>query len=127
MLRVPPQVAIQVISHVNKLFRHHDLDSAWFGAVDPGQVDEDQVPASAGIKRVGSANRCPDPTTKPLLERGSLSRDPEIVTAKIQEAQVSLQVCISFCIANIPDQELFLLRHVAAGAPLTPLASKTSP
>jgi hypothetical protein len=40
------------------------------------------------------------------------------MSAEFQEAQVSLQVCISFSIANIPDQERFLPRKSTAGTPL---------
>jgi hypothetical protein len=57
MLRVPSEVAIEPVSHVQELFCDDHFERPRPRLIDARQVDQNEMIAGGGRKRVSTANR----------------------------------------------------------------------
>jgi len=74
---MPPAVAVDPVAHVDKLFGDDKLDSAPLGAIDPREVDQDQVALALRVVDICSAHARADSSTKCALEFRPVGRDPQ--------------------------------------------------
>jgi hypothetical protein len=91
MLRVPAEVAVEPVAHVHELLSDHDLERARLRVIDARQVDQDQIIAGCGRKRVGATDRAAQPATQPAFEDATLGSDAETVSWQIEERGVSFE------------------------------------
>jgi hypothetical protein len=91
MLRVPAEVTVESVSHVQELLCDHDFERARLRVIDARQVDQDQMIAGCWRKRVGATDRAPQSSTQPAFEDAMLGRDAETVSWQIEERGVSFE------------------------------------
>jgi hypothetical protein len=56
MLRVPAEVAVEPVSHVQQLLGHYHLERPRLGAIDARQVDQDEMFTRCRHKRIGATD-----------------------------------------------------------------------
>lgn len=88
---VPPEVAVQPVSHMDQLLGDDHFKGSWMTEIDARHVDQDEMLVGLGRERVGSANRRPHPPAKPTLENRALRRDAEPFHRKIEQHDVPFE------------------------------------
>jgi hypothetical protein len=89
VMRVPADIAIELVTHVQELFGDDDLDSGRARGIDPVEMDEHGMATARSDKAVRTANRpangtSPDPSRKGWTVGGNV----EIVGREGKERNV---------------------------------------
>jgi hypothetical protein len=100
VLRVPAEVAIEAVSHMQELLSDHHLERSRPGLVDARQVDQDEMIARRGRKRVRAADRTPQTAAQPAFEDATLGGDAETVRWQTEERDVSFQKFARFLVVD---------------------------
>jgi hypothetical protein len=101
MLRVPSEVAIEPVSHVQELFCDDHFERPRPRLIDAGQVDQNEM--IAGRKRISPANRASHPAAQPACEDATLGGDAETVRWQREERDVSFQKFARFLVIDEPS------------------------
>lgn len=88
MVRVAAPVAIEVVTHVNELFSDHNLDGARLRAIDPIQVDEDNVAPCSRKAAIGAAPDRQRRPSRPLAKRFSACRQHQCIGRQAQQGDI---------------------------------------
>jgi hypothetical protein len=103
MLRVPPEVTVEPVSHVQELFSDHQLERPRPRLIDAWQVDQNEMIARRGRKLISAADRAPYPAAQPALEDASAGRDAETFRWQPEERDVSFQKFACFLMVDQPS------------------------
>ena len=102
MLRVPAEVAVEPVAHVQELLGNYHLERPWLRAIDARQVDQDEMMARCGGKRIGATDRAPHAPSQPAFEDTALGSDPKAVSWQIEERDVSFEKPARFLVIDQP-------------------------
>ncbi len=103
VLRVPAEVAIEPVSHVQEFLSDYHLERPRPRLIDAQQVDQDEMIPRRGRKRIGAADRAPQPATQPTLEDATFGGDAEAVRWQPEEPDVSFQKVARFLVVDQPS------------------------
>jgi hypothetical protein len=103
VLRVPAEVAIEPVSHVQELLSDHYLKRPRPRLIDARQIDQNQMIAGSGRKRISAADRAPQPTAQPAFEHATLGGDPETIRWQHKQRDVSFQKLARFLMVDQPS------------------------
>jgi hypothetical protein len=101
MLRVPSEVAIEPVSHVQELFCDDHFERPRPRPIDARQVDQNEM--IAGRKRISPANRASHPAAQPACEDATLGGDVETVRWQREERDVLFQKFARFLVIDEPS------------------------
>jgi len=122
VLGVSAAIAVEVIAHMDELFRHDDLQCPGLAPVDTGEVDEDRVdlalPEVAVGAAVGRGNASPQPSAVGV----AVGRDPERIGWKGEQRDVSLDERDEVVVALV-ENHWFQTRFSPAGGRAAPCAT----
>jgi len=103
VFRVPAEVAIEPVSHVQELLSDYHLERPRPGLIDARQVDQNEMIAGRGRKRIGAADRAPQAAAQPAFEDATLGGDAETVRWQREERYVSFQKFARFLVVDQPS------------------------
>ena len=103
VLRVPAEVAIEPVSHVQQLLSDYDFERPRSRLIDARHVDQNEMIAGRRRKRVGAADRAPQPPAQPAFEDATLGSDAESVRWQHEERDVSFEIFARFLVVNQPS------------------------
>ena len=75
------------------------------GAVDPRQVDQNEMLARCQRKRVGAADRAPHAASQPALEHSALGGHAELVSWQVEKRDVSFEKPARFLMIDQPSHD----------------------
>jgi hypothetical protein len=100
MLCVPAEVSVEPVSHVQELLGDDHFERLRLRAIDAGQVDQDEMFIGCRRKRIGAANRTPQPSSQPNFEDSALGGDPEAICWQREESNVSFEMPARFLVID---------------------------
>jgi hypothetical protein len=103
MLRMPSEVAIEPVSHVQELFCDDHFERPRPRLIDARQVDQNEMLTGRGRKRISAANRAQHRAAQPALEDATLGGDTETVRWQREERDVSFQKFARFLVIDEPS------------------------
>jgi hypothetical protein len=103
VLRVPAEVAIEPVSHMQQLLSDYDFERPRSRLIDARQVDQNEMIARRRRKGVGTADRAPQPPAQPAFEDATLGSDAESVRWQHEERDVSFEQFARFHVVNQPS------------------------
>ena len=102
VLCVPAEVAIEPVSHVQEFLCDHHLQRSPSRLVDARQVDQNEMIAGRGRKRISAANRASQSPAQPSFEDATLGRDAETIRWQPEKRDVSFQKLARFLMVDQP-------------------------
>ena len=105
VLRVPAEVAVEPVSHVQELLSDHHFERPRLRAIDARQVDQDEMFTGCRRKRIGAADRAPQPASQPTFEDSALGGDAEAVCWQPEERDVSFEMPARFLVVDQPAHD----------------------
>jgi hypothetical protein len=102
MLRVPPEIAVEPVSHMQELLGDDDFERPRPRLIDARQIDQDEMIAGRGRESISAANRAPEAATQPAFEDATLGSDAEAVRWQCEERNVSFQKLARFLVVDQP-------------------------
>ena len=82
--RMPPEIARQVIAHVDQLLRHHNLKRIWLREIQAFEMNQDPMRAGDWMHRIGSTHVKRHRSTKPTGEDIAPAGNPKRFTRQFQ-------------------------------------------
>jgi hypothetical protein len=96
MLRMPSQVSVQPIPHVNQFFDNYDFERFRLRLVDSRKIDQNHMRVALRQEGVGPTYRRSHATPDPSLEDRAVSRHTETVRREREQGDVALQEYAGF-------------------------------
>jgi hypothetical protein len=118
VLRVPAQIAVEPVPHVQEFLGDDDFERARSRLIDARQVDQDEMFTRCSDKRIGATNRASHPSSQPAFEFTTFGCDAEAVCRQVETRNVSLEQTARFLVVDQPVHDGDL--HGAARLPGEP-------
>jgi hypothetical protein len=105
VLRVPAEVAVEAVSHMQELLGDHHLERPWSCLIDAWQVDQNEMVARHGRKRISATDRASQPAAQPAFEDAVIGGGAEMIRWQTEERDVSFQKFARFLVVDQPSHD----------------------
>jgi hypothetical protein len=89
VMGMAPEIAVEVIAHVNQFFGDHDLQRLRLRHIYPVEIDQDGVHPVSLEETVGSTISGRDMSPQPLPVHLAVTCDPKIFARKCQPIEIA--------------------------------------
>jgi hypothetical protein len=103
VLRVPAEVAVEAVSHMQELLGNHHLERPWSWLIDSWQVDQNEMIARPRRKCISAADRASQSAAQPAFEDATIGGGAEMVSWQTEERDVSFQKFARFLVVDQPS------------------------
>jgi hypothetical protein len=105
VLRVPADIAIEPISHMQELLGNNHLERPRLRAIDAREIDQDQMFTGCRHERICATDRCPQSSSQPTFEDPPLGGDAKAVRWQREEPDVSFEKISRFLVVDQPTHD----------------------
>lgn len=125
MMRVPACVTIQLVPHVQKFFRDHDLDGRVPCDIDPVQIDENSMPTACADKAIRATDRSTNHAPADPAGKGRpVSGNVKVIGGERQQHDVFHKQIVDALITHFEDHSRppspVTSQHGSPSAPISP-------
>jgi hypothetical protein len=113
VLGVAAKITIQPVSHVNQFLGNDDFERPWPGEIETGEIDQNEMSAVPGVKRVRSPNGRSDSPPYPLFELPPVGRHAKTIDWQLEPCDVGFEVSARLLMVHLPPQRADPPKHLS--------------